>query len=297
MSKFRIGRHIGIRHGFTTAPEYANDLGCQVFQIFLGSPQQIISKPKTIDELKVFANELDKHKLLMVIHGAYTINLCHPIGSKMSKSSIKGLVQDLNAAEIIGDRCLGVIIHMGKNVKALEISDEKAIKNYVLGLKAALAETETQTIILETGASQGSEVGSDIDGLAKIYSGLNEKEQRRVMFCIDTCHIWATGYDISTEKGVNEFFDEFNEKIGIGGIACIHFNDSKTPLGSGVDRHADLAYGFIKETGLRAVMKFAQKNLIPVIMETPLEAVDPKTNQDVTFEGEFAKAKSWLKSK
>jgi deoxyribonuclease IV len=298
MPKFRIGRHIGIRHGFTTAPEYASDIGCQVFQVFLGAPTQITSKPKTEDQLTVFAAELKRHKLKMVIHAAYTINLCHPKKAKIFQSSVKSLVQDLNAASIIGKRCLGVIIHMGKNIPANKISDEKAIKNYVIGLQQALAESpEETTIILETGASQGSEVGSDIDGLTAIYSGLEDDEKERVKFCIDTCHIWATGYDISTSDGVKDFFTEFDEKIGLDKIACIHFNDSKTALGSGVDRHADLAYGFIKETGLKAVVQFAQKHHIPVIMETPLEAVNIKTNQEVTFEEEFGKAKSWLKSK
>ena len=296
MTKFRIGRHINVSLGFLTAPAYARSLGCNIFQIFLGVPQHIISKAKSPSDLEQFGKELKKNKLKMIIHGSYTINLCHPKTSKLFQTSVKSLVQDLNASNIIAKRCLGVIIHMGKNIKTNNLTDDQAINNYVLGLKQALAATPDNTIIiLETGASQGTEVGSKIEALGEIYWYLDESERNRVKFCIDTCHIWATGYDISTVAGVKSFFKEFDDTIGIDKIACIHFNDSKTQLESCVDRHADLAYGFIGATGLKAVAKFAKKNRISIITETPLDAVNKNSNKDVTWEEEFAKIQSWLK--
>ena len=296
MSEFRLGRHINISHGFVTAPWYAQSLGCGIFQIFLGAPQQVLSKAKQKDDLIKFGEEINKRKLKMVIHGSYTINLCHPKKSKKYQASIKSLIQDLNASVDIGNNCLGVIIHMGKNIPENKLSDEQALNNYVIGLQDALSSTPKNTyIILETGASQGSEIASEIDGLAEIYWKLSETERDRIFFCIDTCHIWATGYDISSPVGVKRFFNEFNDKIGVEKIICIHFNDSKTGLESCVDRHADLGYGFIKADGLKAVAQFAQTNKIPLIMETPLDAVNKTTNKDVTFEEEFTKVKSWLK--
>lgn len=296
MSKFKLGRHINTSYGFITAPTYAKKLGCDIFQVFLGAPQQVISKAKQKDELVKFGKELDNKKINMVIHGSYTINLCHPTESKKFQMSVKSLVQDLNASANIGERCLGVIIHMGKNIPENQISDEEALDNYVLGLVQALSQTpKNTTIILETGASQGSEVASEIDGLAEIYWKLDETNRDRVTFCIDTCHIWATGYDISNSAGVKNFFKEFDKKIGLKKISCIHFNDSKTPLKSCVDRHADLGYGYIKSDGLKAIAQFAKKNNIPLIMETPLDAVNPDTNKDVTFTEEFSKVKTWLK--
>lgn len=296
MAEFRLGRHINISHGFVSAPLYAKTIGCDIFQVFLGAPQQVLSKARQKEELQQFGKQLEKLKLKMVVHGSYTINLCHPIGSKKFGASVKSLVQDLNASVHIGGRCLGVIIHMGKNIPENKISDEMAIDNYVAGLQAALKSTPSSTtIILETGASQGSEVASEIDGLAEIYWKLDESEQKRVMFCIDTCHIWATGYDISSAVGVKKFFKEFDDKIGLKKISCIHFNDSKTGLQSCVDRHADLGYGHIDTSGLKAIALFAKANRIPTIMETPLDAIDPSTNREVTFEKELAKVKSWLK--
>lgn len=292
---YPIGRHINISKGFLTAPEYAKSLGCGIFQVFLGNPQQIISKERNKDELIKFGEELEKYKMRMVVHSSYTINLAHPIGSNMYKTSVRSLIQDLNASALIGHRCLGVIIHMGKNIETNHITDDEAIDNYVAGLKEALEKTPKETtIILETGASQGTEVGSTIEGLAQIYWLLSDKEQHRIKFCIDTCHIWATGYDISNEDSVDKFFHIFDENIGVNKIACIHFNDSKTDRCSYVDRHDDLGYGHIGVPGLKAVARFAHKHHIPMIMETPLEKINPKTNKKIDTETEIKKVKRWI---
>lgn len=295
MNNFRIGRHINSNNGFLMIPEFSKNIGCGIFQIFLGSPQRIISKMKQKNELVKFGKKLGKQNLEMIIHGSYTINLCHPTKNKKFQMSLKSLVQDLNASEHIGNRCLGVIIHMGKNIPENNITNDEALDNYVIGLKKALEITSNNTnIILETGASQGSEVASKIDGLSKIYWKLNKNERDRIYFCVDTCHIWATGYDISVPVGVKQFFKEFEKKIGIAKIICIHFNNSKTKLESHVDRHADLNYGFIKINGLRMIAKFAQQHNIPLITETPLDSINPKTNKDITFEDELLLMKSWL---
>lgn len=296
MSKLRIGRNISISNGFLSAPLYAECMGCSIFQIFLGSPRKNLSKIRQKEELKKFGLELVKRNLIMVVHGSYTINLCHPLNSVKFKASLKSLLQDLHNSSDIGPNCIGVIIHMGKNMPENNISEKEALQNYILGLKHALIMAPLNTtIILETGASQGNEIGSKIDVLAKIYNGLDNNEKKRVMFCIDTCHIFSTGYDISNEIGVKRFFKEFNQKIGLDKVALIHFNDSKTKLGSRVDRHADLDYGYIKEQGLKAVAQFAKKYNLHLVCETPLDAINKKTNREITFEEEFDKIKLWLK--
>lgn len=291
----RIGRHVNISQGFANVPTYAKNIGCDIFQIFLGAPQRIIFKSRQKDEVILFKNNLEKEDMVMVVHGSYTINLCHNPKTPKYNASVNSLVQDLITASYIGDRCLGVIIHMGKNIKENNLSIEVAFNNYIYGLKQALSITPANTnIILETGASQGSEIASRITGLAYIYWLLDNQERDRVFFCIDTCHIWATGYDISTRIGVRNFFKEFDEHIGIDKIKCIHFNDSRTDLESHVDRHADLGYGRINEKGLSSVAKYAKRYNIPLIMETPLCAVDPKTNTEISFDDELNKVRSWL---
>ncbi|MEM0354028.1 MAG: deoxyribonuclease IV [Thermoplasmata archaeon] len=296
MSKF--GRQFDFRLGIVDAPSIAKELGYGIFQIFLGAPERANSRARKVSELKKMGEELERNKIEMVIHGSYTINLCHPRRSRMYKTSVRSLVRDLCASSIIGNRCIGVIVHMGKNILSNNITNDEALGNYVSGLKDALkVAPKDTTIILETGASQGREVGSKIEDLAKICRSLGKSEQSRVKVCVDTCHIWASGYDISTGNGVSKFFKRFDRLIGIDKISIIHLNDSKTPLGSGVDRHADLGYGYINKIGLKKVAKFARKMNIPVIFETPLDAINPITNQEISPDEELKLFVSWLRTK
>lgn len=297
--KFRIGRHVSIQPSLITAPSFAAEIGCDIMQIFLGNPQELYSRPRDQDELISFSNELNNHKMKVVIHGHYTINFCNKPSSQKFKAGIKCLVTDLEASSIIGKRCLGVIIHMGKNVVP-EMSMMGAIENYAQGLSECLTQTKklkNAQIILETGAGSGSEVGTDLKTLKMIYDQLRTEEQERVKFCIDTCHIWAAGYDISSATGVQTYFKDFSKLFGIGNISCIHMNNSQNKLGSRVDRHADLGYGQIKSQGLKEVARFAHQHKIPLIMETPLDVVDPQTNQDILFEDEKKLIEKWIKRK
>ena len=297
MTKFRIGRHINTGPGFLTAPADAEELGCQIMQIFLGNPQESVSKAKSDSDLQAFSAELKVHKMKVVIHGHYTINLCHDPSASRFRTSVKALVSDLNSSSVIGNRCLGVIIHMGKNVSEPKISDTQALQNYVRGLQTALAETlrfSNTTIILETGAGVGREVGTKLDALAQIYHALSPEEKLRVRFCIDTCHIWSAGYNIGTVSGAQKFFTEFDDKIGIDRIACIHLNNSKADIGSNVDRHADLSDGYIELNGLEKIVQIARKHSIPIIMETPLDKINPRTNAEITFADELRLVKKWI---
>lgn len=296
MNRFRIGRHINIRYGFTDAPKDAHNNGLEIIQIFLGIPTRIASQMKSNEELNKFKNELIKYDMYCVIHGNYTMNFCNPVDSVIFKAGIRSLTTDLQSASIIGNRCLGVIVHMGKNVTKNNLTYEQAKKNYVDGITICLRNSPIQTtIILETGASQGNEIGSTIEKLSEIYHSFDKNDKKRIKFCIDTCHIFATGYDISAKKGVDNFFKLFDKLIGNKNIICIHFNNSRTPLFSKVDRHADLNYGFINAYGLKEVAKFAKKNKIPLVMETPLFSINPKTNSEVTVKEELELVKSWTK--
>lgn len=298
MKKFRIGRHINISGGFLTAPAFAEEIGCEFIQIFLGNPQQMISPVKPNSDLIAFGTELKIHHLKAVIHGHYTINLArNPANPKLIKS-IKSLVNDIKSAHIIGKRCIGVIIHMGKNMPDEGISTEQSIQNYINGLQQAIAQTKDidTPIILETGAGTGNEIGSDLNDLHKIYSGLNTEQKQRIKFCIDTCHIWSAGYNIGTENGVKAFFKVFDQKFSIKNIACIHLNNSQNDLGAHVDRHADLSYGKIPQIGMKKFVQIAFKHRIPIIMETPLDSPHPKTNKDIQFKDELLTVKKWISS-
>lgn len=291
-----IGRHINTSMNFIDSVRYANSIHCAIMQIFMYNPQKTVSKKKPYDVLQKFNLELIKYNMKLVIHGSYTINLCHPVHTSRFNTSTKSLINDLESSIIFADRCIGVIIHMGKNVETLNISYADAINNYITNLQYVLKNTnEKSKIIIETGAGQGTEICNKIDEIAILYNKLSKSERERISFCVDTCHIWASGYDISTVDGVNKYFGEFDKKIGIEKIACIHFNNSKTDFNSHVDRHADLLYGKIDKNGLKNIARLASKHGIHLIMETPLDSIDPKTGKNITFDDEYNIVKKWIK--
>lgn len=292
-----IGRHISTTFNFASAPLYSKKLGCDIIQVFLGNPIQALSKPRSKEDLASFKSALEKYNIKLVIHGAYSINLCRSFNTSRHRTSIKYLVSELKSSAALGPNCLGVIIHMGKNISDDEITNIQASKNYSDSISLALKlSPPNSTIILETGAGVGSEIGSDLEVLSKIYHKLNKSEKQRIKFCIDTCHIWAMGYDISDANHVKKFFTLFDKLFGIDKIACFHFNNSKNPMGAKVDRHADLLYGQIPLSGLKAIAKFAARHSIPLITETPLDSIDPLTNKYIDFASERKLIIDWIKN-
>lgn len=264
---FRIGSTFRSKD-FNEAPRLARKAGYDTFQTYLGPAELVYCVPKTQETLQAFKAKLLKYHVTTIIHGSYTINLCHPVGNIKRTKSVNALISLLKQSDVIGKRCLGVIIHMGKNMPENKLTEEQSLQVYAENLKYVLSKAPGK-IALETGASQGNEVGSRLDRLGYIYQQLSEEEKARVRFCIDTCHIWASGYDIGTAKGVTNFFKEFDSKVN-GRIVCIHFNNSMNPLNSHVDRHADLLHGEIPYEGLKAVACYARDNGIALITETPL---------------------------
>lgn len=267
--KFRIGSTFESSK-FSDAPRLARKASYDTFQCFLGPAELVHCPAKSEATLLQFKADLLKNHVTMVIHGSYTINLCHPKQTTKGGRSIRALVSLLKQAEIIGKRCMGVIIHMGKNIKENKMTNEEALLTYAANLDHVIQSIPGKSkIVLETGAHQGTEVGSKLEHLGFIYQNLKPETQARIRFCIDTCHIWASGYDISTTVGVTNFFQAFDEKVG-GKIVCIHFNNSMNKLDSHVDRHADLLHGEIAEEGLRAVALYAKQHHLALITETPL---------------------------
>jgi len=174
-----------------------------------------------------------------------------------------------NAKALGGD---GAVVHMGKS---LDQPNDKAQGNFIKNIKTLLKATEgvKAKIIIENTAGQGTEMGHDLNELADIYKKIGDTE--RVKVCIDTAHAFGAGYDISNNsEGV---ITEIDRLIGIKNIGCIHLNDSKKPLNSRVDRHADIGVG---EIGLKGLIHFVEalKKIggedIPLILEVPQESAD-----------------------
>jgi deoxyribonuclease-4 len=165
----------------------------------------------------------------------------------------------------------GVVIHMGKNTEKNPV--EKCFENFVNSIIKILEKTESlkANIILETSCKSDNDLFFRIEQLGKLYKQIPENYRKRVKFCIDTCHVFVSGYDISTLEGVKDFFALFNKEIGLENIVLIHLNDSKVSLGKGTDRHEMIGKGFIfkdNNRSLKEIFRVSKKLKIPMISET-----------------------------
>lgn len=276
MNEF-IGHHFNVSFGFLSSVDYAKSLGANFMQIFLGIPQRYTRKQRSDEELFQLKEKLRNNNMKLVVHGIYMLNFCNPVDSYIHKTGIQNLVCDLKDCEKIG--ALGVIIHMGKR---LELEKDKAMDNYVQGVRKALQLTDTKSmtdpcIILETGAGVGSEICSNLLELHKLYKMFTQEERKRIKFCIDTCHIFAAGYVISEPGYIEVFCETIDLLLGWNNVVCIHLNDSRDSCGDCKDNHADLGKGHIGEEGLKEFIRIAiNKYHVPVVLETPCEELSKK---------------------
>ena len=271
-----IGAHIGTTKGFVSTVTHAQKIGCRIYQMFLGSPKTTKHARKKIKDLYEIRDLSIANNIKIVIHASYTLNFCNPEDSETHKNAVQSLINNLLDADIL--QTLGVVVHMGKNVKKLNLTHKEALFNYVSGIRNILVQTtETnQKILFETGASQGTEICSTIEGISELYEQFTEKEKERIGFCIDTCHIFATGYDISTLEGVDDFYNKFNKLVGWDNVVCVHFNDSLGKCDSHVDRHGDIGRGEIGLPGLNKFAKLCWGTKKPMILETKCFYYDDK---------------------
>lgn len=242
------------------------------YQIFLRSPQIYDTRnDKSMVELQKIKEDTQKHNMKLVVHASFLLNFCHPPNSPIHKTALKLLITDLNSSVILGAE--GVIVHMGKNVKTLNLTNEESLINYVKGIETCLEKSNPKSIILfETGAGQGTEICSTISELGKIKQLISNKYQSRIGYCIDTCHIYSAGYDIGNKKFVKVLIKHISIHLGWKNVKCIHLNDSKNELNCRKDRHADIGMGHIKESGLLYFLKYCIKKGIMIILETPCDS-------------------------
>lgn len=231
----------------------------------------INSKFKTIYDK--FKNISFENKTNLIVHLSYTIN----IAQTWDEYSwwITQLIMEIKLSDNIGAKF--AVLHLGKSLNTdLKI----ALNNMYSTLLYVASQIENLEIkiLLETSSGQGSEMCISLDELSKFINKLlknnNTKISNRYGICVDTCHIYNAGYDLNTSKDVYNYFKEFDKKIGIKNIKVIHLNNSKTDLGSNIDRHENLEKGKIKINGIKEIIKFCFKLDIPIILETPDEYIN-----------------------
>ncbi len=245
-------------------------LDCNSFQIFTKSPIKYGKIGLSQEDIEKSIRFVKENNIYLVIHGQYIINFC-----KYIPWAVESLVQDMLFLEnFIEDNKMlptGVIIHMGKDT--IEVGEDICINNFIKCLDKTIEQVGSgnTNIILETSVKSKNDRFYNIENLSKLYHKLNTTTKKRVKFCIDTCHIFSSGYDISGINGMKEYFDNFDELIGIKNIAVIHLNDSKNKVGSGLDRHESIGKGYIfgeDFNSLKYLINLAKKNDIPIITET-----------------------------
>jgi deoxyribonuclease-4 len=270
----KIGIHVSISGCISKSIDNALDMGCSAFQIFTRSPRQWKTKDIPIEESTKFINKLKDSTInfnSVAVHMPYLPNLSAP-ESEMYQKSIKVLEEEITRCNLLTIPHL--IIHMGSH---LDHGSKNGISQLVSACNTSLnnysdlySKKNTVNILLENSAGQKNSIGSSMDEIAEILDKLNS---RNFGFCLDTCHAFAAGYDLSNHNGIIQLLDIIENKIGTDRVKIIHLNDSKGELGSNLDRHYHIGIGKIGEEGFRFLLNNKKLNNIPFIMETPNDGI------------------------
>ncbi len=260
-----IGFHVSISGSIDLAVDRALEMGCTTFQIFTRNPRGWAFKPLDEEEAQLFKQKRAKAGYDRVVaHMPYLPNLATSIKAyqKQSRASLKAEVGRCN--ELGVDYLVAHIgSHMGKGTM-------EGVKNVIGACNEALEANPGKTVLLvETMAGQNHSVGSRFEELRLILDGV--KDEDRMGICFDTCHVFAAGFDLSSKPAVERTMGLFDDIVGIGRLKVVHLNDSKGPVGSGLDRHEYVGKGEIGEKGFRAFLHYGGIAKLPLIMEVPVE--------------------------
>ena len=255
---------MSIEGGVENAPLRGKKAGCQVIQIFTKNNNRWNSRQLTDKDIENFKkNSFDTGVIPSASHTAYLINLASP-NTEIYKKSLDAFFDEMERAERLGLPYL--IFHPGAHLGSGEDAGLKKIADSI-NVLLKKADGFKLMLLLETTAGQGSHLGYKFEHLSEIIETVDEKE--KIGVCLDTCHIFAAGYDISNEYGYKKTFEDFNKIIGIDRLKAFHINDSKKGLGSRVDRHEHIGKGKLGLTAFRLLLNDTRFKNVPMILETP----------------------------
>jgi len=260
----KLGAHMSIAGGVSEALLRGQELNCHTIQIFTKNNNQWQAKPISKDEADLFALRLKETKIFPVIsHDCYLINLAS-VNQDTEQKSIAAFTDEILRADLLNIPYL--VMHPGSHLQAGEKAGINRIAKNLNTIFKQINKTKTM-ILLETTAGQGTNLGYKFEQLAEIISLIKDKE--KIGICLDTCHIFAAGYDIRDKKNYQKTFSEFDKIIGLDKLKVIHLNDSKKDLGCKVDRHEHIGKGFIGLNGFRLLLNDERLKDIPMVLETP----------------------------
>ncbi|MCR5755730.1 MAG: deoxyribonuclease IV [Acetatifactor sp.] len=274
-----IGNHLSTSKGFLAMGKAALSLGGDTFAFFTRNPRGGAAKaidPEDTEALKAFMKQ--HHFGPLVAHGPYTMNVCAE-KPEVREFSRNALAEDLKRMEYLPGNYYN--FHPGSHVGQ---GEDVAIPLIAEALNKAMWEEQQTTVLLETMAGKGSEVGRNFEEIRRIIDLITLQD--KIGVCLDTCHVWDGGYDIVDK--LDEVMDEFDRVIGLERLKAIHINDSMNPVSSHKDRHAKIGEGYIGKEAMERIVNHPALQNLPFILETP--------NDDEGYAKEIAQIRGWMHS-
>lgn len=274
-----IGAHVSASNGVSQAPINAHAIGADAFALFTRNPSRWTSKPISDNEAEAFKENCAKYGYTpsqILPHDSYLINLGAPEAEKLEKSR-EAFLDEMRRCEQLGLTLLN--FHPGSHLKMMPVDD--CLDLIAASINITLEKTSGVKAVIENTAGQGSNLGYSFEQIAHIIDKVEDKT--RVGVCIDSCHAFAAGYDLSTIDGYADTWRRFDEVIGFQYLSGMHLNDTKKGLASKVDRHETLGNGVLGADFFSFLMNDPRMDNIPLILETPNEEI-------------WAQEIAWLKS-
>lgn len=259
-----IGSHMSVSGGFFNAIADGMEVGCTTIQIFTKSNRQWKAKPITNKDAQLFIDAQKKSTIKAVVsHASYLINL-GSITPDVQRKSFDALIDEVKRCHQLEIPYL--VLHPGTAEVGARDETLQQTGKYI---DQVIQETSNcfVTILIETMAGQGKSIGSSFEDLAKILEQITDKN--RVGVCFDTCHVFAAGYDMTTEKNYKQTMEDFDNIIGLQHLKAFHMNDSKKPFNSRVDRHENIGEGLIGLKAFELILNDPRFTTVPKILETP----------------------------
>jgi deoxyribonuclease-4 len=271
-----VGAHVSTAGGLDKAVGRGTALGCEAIQIFNQSPRMWRPTNYGEEDFAAFKEAMDASKVeTVIIHAVYLINTASA-DKDLSKKSQAALTHALRIGDGIG--AAGVVLHPGSTLGG---PLKPALKRAAKVIKAALKDTDHCKLLLEQTAGHKGLIGRDFDETAELIELAGGGE--RLGLCLDSCHLFVQGYDITDEEHLAAVLDEADEKVGIERLGAVHVNDAAVPLGAHRDRHANIGKGEMGRKGLAAFLSEPRFEGLPATLETPGPEKKGSSKAEVTL--------------
>ena len=260
-----IGAHVSAAGGVSNAPGRAAEIGATAFALFTKNQRQWKSKPLSDSEIREFTAQMRQHGFTpkqVLPHDSYLINLGNVKDEQTRNTHLSSFVDEMQRVEQLGlDR---LNFHPGSHLN--ELSPDAAMQKIAEGIDQGIRESSGVYAVIEITAGQGTNLGYSFEQLAQLIDLIHQQD--RIGVCLDTCHMFAGGYDLRQQESYEAVMDQFQRIIGFDLLMGMHLNDAKSTLGSKVDRHASLGRGELGIDPFSYIMQDERMDEIPFILET-----------------------------